>query len=60
MEQRKGINFFFAFIAIILGWTLYKHIDFSTFKFADPYLDLLYFIAFAASIYFLIKDRNKT
>lgn len=60
MENKKGINVFFAFIAIILGWTLFKHFDFKTFKLADPYLDILYLIVFVISIYLIIKDRKKT
>ncbi len=31
MDDKKGINLFFAFIAVILGWTLFKHIDFKHF-----------------------------
>lgn len=60
MENKKSVNFFLAFIAIILGWTLFKHFDFKTFKFADPYLDILYLIVFLISIFLIIKDRRKT
>lgn len=59
MDNKKGINLFFAFMAIILGWTLFKHFDFKTFKFADPYLDIIYLIVFIISIYLIIKNRNK-
>jgi membrane protein DedA with SNARE-associated domain len=59
MESKKGINLFFAFIAVILGWTLFKHIDFKNFKFKDPALDILYLIIFVISIYLLIKDYKK-
>lgn len=59
MEDKKEINLFFAFIAIILGWTLFKHIDFKNFTLKDPYLDILYFIVFSISIYFIIKGKKK-
>ncbi|GAB3021591.1 hypothetical protein GCM10027051_28660 [Niabella terrae] len=59
MENKKGINFFFATIAIILGWTLFKHIDFKNLTLKDPVLDVLYFIVFIISIYLIIKDRKK-
>jgi hypothetical protein len=59
MNTGKSINFFFALIALITGWTLYKHIDFKTFQLADPVLDLLYLIVFVLSIYFIIKGYRK-
>ena len=61
MENKKGLNLFFAFIAIILGWILFKHIDFKNFTLKDPYLDILYFIIFSISIYLIIKGKkNRT
>jgi hypothetical protein len=59
MENKKGINLFFVFIAVILGSTLFKHFDFENFKFQDPALDILFLIVFAVSIYLLIKDYRK-
>jgi membrane protein DedA with SNARE-associated domain len=59
MEIIKRINPFWGFIAAILGWTLYKHFDFTSFKFADPYFDTVYFIVFVISIYFLIIEYKK-
>jgi membrane protein DedA with SNARE-associated domain len=59
MENKKGINLFFAFIAFTLGWTLFKHFDFKNFKFEDPALDILYLIVFVISIYLIIKDYLK-
>ena len=59
MENKKGINLFFSFIAFTLGLTLFKHFDFKNFKFADPTLDILYLIVFVISIYLLIKDAIK-
>jgi hypothetical protein len=59
MESKNGINLFFAFIAFILGLTLYKHIDFKNFTLKDPVLDILYFIVFVISIYLIVKDYTK-
>ena len=58
MENKKGINWFFAFIAFTLGLTLFKHIDFKTFTLKDPVLDVLYLIVFVLSIYFMLKGKN--
>lgn len=59
MESKKGINLFFVFIAITLGWTLFKHIDFKNFTLKDPVMDILYLIVFVISIFLLIKDYTK-
>lgn len=59
MENKKGINWFFAFIAFTLGLTLYKHIDFKNLTLKDPYLDILYIIVFLISILLIIKDFRK-
>jgi hypothetical protein len=60
MESKKGINWFFALIAFVLGLTLKKHIDFKNFTLKEPILDILYIIVFILSIYFIIKDYKKT
>ena len=59
MENKKGINWFFAFIAFTLGLTLYKHIDFKNLTMKEPYLDILYIIVFLVSILLIIKDFKK-
>ena len=59
MENIKGLNWFFVFIAFTLGLTLFKHIDFKNFTLKDPALDILYLIVFVLSIYFLIKGNNQ-
>jgi hypothetical protein len=59
MDSKKGINFFFAIIAIITGSKLYKHFDFQNLQFEKPALDVIYLIAFVASIIFLLKDYVK-
>lgn len=59
MESKKGTNLFFGFIAVILGWTLFKHFDFKNFKFEDLALDILYLIVFVISICVLIKGYRR-
>ena len=59
MENKKGINFFFGIIAIILGSAIYKQFDFENIKFEKPALATLYIIVFISSIYFIIKDYKK-
>ena len=60
MENKKGINWFFAFIAFILGLTLFKHIDFATFTLKDPVMDILYLIVFVLSIYLMVKGNKQS
>jgi Ca2+/Na+ antiporter len=59
MENKKGLNFFFLIIAIILGSVLFKQFDFKTLTFEQPALAILYIVVFVTSIYFLIKDYKK-
>lgn len=59
MQNKNGLNFFLAIIAIITGSKLYKHVDFHPLKFEKPALDILYFITFLATLFFLLKDNFK-
>jgi hypothetical protein len=59
MDNKKGMNWFFAFIAFTLGLTLIKHIDFKNLTLKEPVLDILYIIVFAIAIYIIIKDLKK-
>jgi predicted ferric reductase len=59
MENKKGINFFFIIIAIVTASKLIKHFDFQNFKFNHLAIDIIYLIAFLASVFFLIKDLVK-
>lgn len=59
MENKKIPTFIFGTIAIILGWTLFKHFDFQNLSFQKPWLDVLYLIIFAFSIYALVKSNKK-
>ncbi len=59
MENKKGVNFFWGIIAIILGCTLFKHFDFKNLTFKHLALDVVYLIIFSVSIYFLVrKSKN--
>ena len=59
MDSKKGMNWFFAFIAFTLGLTLNKHIDFKNLTLKEPALDILYIIVFIISIYIIVKDLIK-
>ena len=58
MENKKIPSFAFGVVAVILGWTLFKHFDFKNFSFQKPLLDALYLIIFVFSIYALIKNKK--
>ncbi|MGL2993375.1 hypothetical protein [Flavobacterium sp. TSSA_36] len=60
MDNKKGMNWFFVFIAFTLGLTLVKHIDFKNLTLKEPALDVLYIVVFIISIYLIIKDLKKT
>ena len=59
MENKKGINFFFAIIAIIVGSAIYKQFDFEKVRFEKPALAVIYIVVFVASIFFIIRDYKK-
>lgn len=60
MENKKGINWFFAFISFTLVLTLFKHIDFANLTLKEPILDVLYLIVLVLSIYFMVKGNKQT
>lgn len=60
MDNKKGMNWFFAFIAFTLGLTLVKHIDFKNLTLKEPALDILYIIVFILSIYMTFKKKSNT
>lgn len=59
MKSKQSLNFFLIIIAIISGSKLVKHFDFQQFTFEKPALDTVYLIAFAATIFFLIREFRK-
>ena len=58
MENKTIPSFLFGTVAVILGWTLVKHLDFENLTFQKPWLDGLYLIGFVISIYVLIKSNK--
>jgi len=56
MENKKGLNFFFLIIAIIIGNALFRQFDFENLKFEKPAIAILYIVTFVSSIYFLIRN----
>lgn len=59
MDNKKGLNWFFALIAFTVGLTLIKHIDIKNLTLKEPALDILYITVFSVSIYIIIKDLKK-
>ena len=59
METKKGSSFVFWIIAIILGATLYKQFDFKTLQFEEPAIAIVYLIAFAFSVFIIVKNSRK-
>lgn len=47
-------------IAMILGFVIYKHFNFSNVTFKDPWLDTVYIITFVTILFLLIKDRRQS
>jgi hypothetical protein len=43
--------------AIILGFVIYKHFNFSTLTLKDPWLDVLYIVTFVILLFFLFKEK---
>ncbi len=58
MENKKPSTFIFWIVAIILGVTLYKQFDFKSLKFENPALAVIYFVVFAFSVYYIIKNSK--
>lgn len=44
-------------MAVILGFVIFKHFNFRTLTFKDPWLDILYIIIFIVLLLLLIKDK---
>lgn len=59
MDSKKELYVFLPFIALILGITLVKHIDFINLTLEDPFMDILYMVVFIAAVYFMIYNKVK-
>lgn len=59
MEPKKGINFFFTIIALIVGSAALRNIQFSTLTVKQPALTTLYVLVFASAVYGILHERKK-
>ncbi len=59
MEPKKGINFFFTIIALIVGSAALRNVQFSTLTVKQPALTTLYVLVFAAAVYGILHERKK-
>lgn len=59
MEPKKGINFFFTIIALIVGSAALRNVQFSTLTVKQPALTTLYVLVFSAAVYGILHERKK-
>ena len=55
MEKKSPPVFTLTIVAIIVGSSLFKQIDFQNFTVEKKALSAIYFVTFAASVYILAK-----
>ena len=62
MQEKKGISIVWLIIGVIVGTALYKQFDASLGTFKNKALAAVYFVTFAAAVFFPIKgmmNRNQ-
>jgi hypothetical protein len=59
MGNNKAPVFTLTIVSIIVGVSLFKLIDFATFKVEKPALAVIYLVTFVGSVYVLIKSRKR-
>lgn len=59
MENNKAPVFTLTIVAIIVGVSLFKQVDFKNFRVENVGLSIIYLITFVGSVYVLIKSRKK-
>lgn len=59
MSTKKELSFPLIIIAIVIGGTLYKQIDFKTMTVKDPAMAVIYALTLLMTLYFIFK-RNAT
>lgn len=59
MKDKIGFNLIFAILAFPIGLALFKDINFNTWTFRKPALDIFYLVVFVALLYFMLKKQNK-
>lgn len=55
MQTKKGVSMIWLIIGVIVGTALFKQFDASLGTFKNKALAAVYFITFAAAVFFLIK-----
>jgi len=60
MKNKKRLSIVLLIPTIIIGIALVEEFDFENLKFEKPALAFVYFIGFALSIIFQVKDLKKT
>ena len=59
MEPKKGLNFFFTIIALIVGSAALRNVQLSTLTVKQPALTTLYTMVFIGSVYAILYERKK-
>lgn len=59
MEPKKGLNFFFTIIALIVGSAALRNVHFSPLTVKQPGLTALYAVVFIGSVYAILHERKK-
>ncbi|SHK53003.1 hypothetical protein [Epilithonimonas mollis] len=59
MENNKAPLFTMAIVAIIVGFALYKQIDFNTMTVEKPALSVLYAVTLTFAVFVFIRNYKK-
>lgn len=59
MEKKNSMTFTMSIVAIIVGVTLYKQIDFKTMTVEKPALSILYAVTFLFAVAVLVRNFRK-
>ncbi len=58
MKNKLGFNLVFAIIAFPIGLALLRDINFESFTFKKPAIDIFYLIVFFALLFFMLKKKK--
>lgn len=56
--NKKNLSFPLIIIAVVLGVVVFKHFNFKTLTFKQPWVDFLYLITFIITLFFLFKNKK--
>jgi uncharacterized membrane protein len=56
--NKNNFRFPAIIIAVILGIILFKHFNFNTMTFKEPWLDILYVATFIGILFFLFRSKS--